>query len=178
MTPSFSAVSKSCDPPSVSTLPSPLLISDKSLIWWFWHFSKQLIRYTPSLSFASVKFLLGHKIARLSFQRSFAVSLRSMSISHWGLMSLSCAWLWCLPHVARASSRHGWLRLAHKSSFWARSATVSAKRDRTSAERERAKATTPDQKTKRTTLRKSSWKFVFRWYVASLCRVLWQLLIG
>ena len=29
-------------------------------------------------------------------------------------------------------------RLAHKSSFWARSATVSAKRDRTSAERERA----------------------------------------
>ena len=28
-------------------------------------------------------------------------------------------------------------RLAHKSSFWARSATVSAKRDRTSAERER-----------------------------------------
>ena len=44
-------------------------------------------------------------------------------------------------------------RLAHKSSFWTRSATVSAKRDRTSAERERAKAgpTTPDQKTKRTT---------------------------
>ena len=31
-------------------------------------------------------------------------------------------------------------RLAHKSSFWARSATVSAKRDRTSAERERASA--------------------------------------
>ena len=30
MTPPFSAVSKSCDPPSVST-PSPLLISDKSL---------------------------------------------------------------------------------------------------------------------------------------------------
>ena len=29
-------------------------------------------------------------------------------------------------------------RLAHKSSFWARSATVSAKRDRTSAKRERA----------------------------------------
>ena len=40
-------------------------------------------------------------------------------------------------------------RLAHKSSFWARSATVSAKH-------ERAKATTPDQKTKRTTLRKST----------------------
>ena len=37
-------------------------------------------------------------------------------------------------------------RLAHKSSFWARSASVSAKRGR---------ATTPDQKTKRTTLRKS-----------------------
>ena len=33
-----------------------------------------------------------------------------------------------------------WDRLAHKSSFWARSATVSAKRDRTSAERERASA--------------------------------------
>ena len=32
MTPPFSAVSKSCDPPSVSTPPSPLLISDKSLI--------------------------------------------------------------------------------------------------------------------------------------------------
>ena len=31
MTPLFSAVSKSCDPPSVSTPPSPLLISDKSL---------------------------------------------------------------------------------------------------------------------------------------------------
>ena len=31
-------------------------------------------------------------------------------------------------------------RLAHKSSFWARSATVSAKRDRTSAERERARS--------------------------------------
>ena len=30
MTPPFSAVSKSCDPPSIST-PSPLLISDKSL---------------------------------------------------------------------------------------------------------------------------------------------------
>ena len=45
-------------------------------------------------------------------------------------------------------------RLAHKSSCWARSATVSAKR-------ERAKSfvpgpTTPDQKTKRTTLRKSN----------------------
>ena len=31
MTPPFSAVSKGCDPPSVSTPPSPLLISDKSL---------------------------------------------------------------------------------------------------------------------------------------------------
>ena len=32
MTPPFSAVSKSCDPPSVSTpSPPPLLISDKSL---------------------------------------------------------------------------------------------------------------------------------------------------
>ena len=31
MPPPFSAVSKSCDPPSVSTTPSPLLISDKSL---------------------------------------------------------------------------------------------------------------------------------------------------
>ena len=31
MTPPFSAVSKSCDPPSVSTPPPPLLISDKSL---------------------------------------------------------------------------------------------------------------------------------------------------
>ena len=31
MTPPCSAVSKSCDPPSVSTLPPPLLISDKSL---------------------------------------------------------------------------------------------------------------------------------------------------
>ena len=37
-----------------------------------------------------------------------------------------------LNHVTRR------FRLAHKSSFWARSATVSAKRDRTSAERERA----------------------------------------
>ena len=60
------------------------------------------------------------------------------------------------------SSSH---RLAHKSSFWARSATVSAKRDRTSAEREARASesslfvpgpTTPDQKTKRTTLRKST----------------------
>ena len=32
MTSPFSAVSKSCDPPSVSTPPPPLLISDKSLI--------------------------------------------------------------------------------------------------------------------------------------------------
>ena len=52
-------------------------------------------------------------------------------------------------------------RLAHKSSFWARSATVSGKRDRTSAEREARASeswgpTTPDQKTKRTTLRKSN----------------------
>ena len=31
MTPPFSAVSKSCDPPSVSTPPPPLLISDQSL---------------------------------------------------------------------------------------------------------------------------------------------------
>ena len=31
MTPPFSAVSKSCDPPSVSNPPFPLLISDKSL---------------------------------------------------------------------------------------------------------------------------------------------------
>ena len=31
MTAPFSAVSKSCDPPSVSTPPPPLLISDKSL---------------------------------------------------------------------------------------------------------------------------------------------------
>ena len=31
MTPPFSAVSKKCDPPSVSTPPPPLLISDKSL---------------------------------------------------------------------------------------------------------------------------------------------------
>ena len=31
MTPPFSAVSKSCNPPSVSTPPPPLLISDKSL---------------------------------------------------------------------------------------------------------------------------------------------------
>ena len=31
-TPPFSAVSKSCDPPSVSIPPSPLLISDKSLM--------------------------------------------------------------------------------------------------------------------------------------------------
>ena len=37
--------------------------------------SKHFIRYTPSLSFASVRFLLGHKIGRLSFQRSFAVLL-------------------------------------------------------------------------------------------------------
>ena len=39
------------------------------------------------------------------------------------------------------------IRLAHKSSFWARSATVSAKRDRTSAEREReseARASRPE----------------------------------
>ena len=33
MTPPFSSVSKSCDPPSVSTPPSPQLISDKSLNW-------------------------------------------------------------------------------------------------------------------------------------------------
>ena len=45
------------------------------------------------------------------------------------------------------------IRLAHKSSFWARSATVSAKRDRTSAQREARASerkfmpgpTTPDQ---------------------------------
>ena len=35
MTPPFSAVSKSCDPPSVSTPSPPLLISDKSLSFFF-----------------------------------------------------------------------------------------------------------------------------------------------
>ena len=75
---------------------------------------------------------------------------------------------WSWREGTASEFRERWLspRLAHKSSFWARSATVSAKRDRTSAKRERAKAceslfvpgpTTPDQKTKRTTLRKSSY---------------------
>ena len=57
----------------------------------------------------------------------------------------------------------GFPRLAHKSSFSASSATVSAKRDGTSAEREARASerklvpgpTSPDQKTMRTTLRKS-----------------------
>ena len=47
----------------------------------------------------------------------------------------------CCGHCSGWTKLTGWFRLAHKSSFWARSATVSAKRDRT--------------KTKRTTLRKS-----------------------
>ena len=61
-----------------------------------------------------------------------------------------------IPHALEVGNLNctlDFIRLAHKSSFWARSAIVSAKR-------ERAKAvpgpTTPDQKTKRTTLRKST----------------------
>ena len=49
---------------------------------------------------------------------------------------------WSWREGTASEFRERWLspRLAHKSSFWARSATVSAKRDRTSAERERASA--------------------------------------
>ena len=48
MTPPFSAVSKSCDPPSVSTPPPPLLISDKSLRVKSFRVSYLLFHYSPT----------------------------------------------------------------------------------------------------------------------------------
>ena len=47
-TPPFSAVSKSCDPPSVSTPPPPLLISDKSLRVKSFRVSYLLFHYSPT----------------------------------------------------------------------------------------------------------------------------------
>ena len=66
-----------------------------------------------------------------------------------------------IPAFVVSCAFHWPYRLAHKSSFWARSAIVRARSasERASAKRERAKVpgpTTPDQKTKRTTLRKST----------------------
>ena len=58
MTPPLSAVSKSCDPPTVSTPPpSPLLISDKSLTncVFFYPFSSESVRTVGVRSHADVK---------------------------------------------------------------------------------------------------------------------------
>ena len=46
MTASFSAVSKKCHPPSVSTSPPPMLISDKSLINKKYHNTVLLLRFS------------------------------------------------------------------------------------------------------------------------------------